>query len=766
MTYDYGMSVQAIAKKTGTSPYMVQRSLDNTRRKYPELCRKGGSGSAAEEFERSYQCHPKEPEPMEKGFSSEAWDALLDKRTKATSPAAVVECLKTGMTVEATARHLGIRQSAVESIAAQVHDLGRQPQALLGAWRTGSTLKDLADKYSMTVFDIWRDIDREILNGCIRDRRGISKLTYSDVQALCQRYPSPVTVMMQEHNASRPEAEERVALARDYNKSVRSKLDRAEADKRQRNLILRESASPLFTAKEQRMLKYFDDGLWTSDIAERMQMKDDDVFDTLCGLIRRRDCLLEPLTPIELKILDRWDKGMSTADIAANLHLEVAGLQTLIVTLLQQRRALADAKASDAGDTRTIAERMFDHDIAALNKSIKDTAQEVRVMIRGAGLGKPKKFRDPLKEARTEDEQHILSIVDEMINDREFYESLMPVLGKLRAEFKSTRNYGQDGGGFAYYGCVKRWIERRYPLRGDSLWIEYEYGPVRIKDTWYNRICEHVCSHYRDHVAGKHWNPEPWEIVDITSASIRLRDSGNARHAIKLLMDGRVNFKGMSYAVKMLGRSGQRVSEDSVRGRIAEAWAGGAWQTVYEVVDGEWKQTGAMHRDEALSCARAVRDAFEIKYLGAALEGRPEVKTEFTTGIPRFGGGEASTTSAEGDTNMSELTYNRAKVIETGKANLDAHTKALAAATEAAAAAIKAYTEKVAPALVRGEQPEAKAPEIKVIADQTKTYEKHLRQLEHLSGDTVPSTAAVDFLLKDPEEVNRGVETEITLGVE
>ena len=39
MTYGYGMSVQAIAKKTGTSPYMVQRSLDNTRRKYPELCR-------------------------------------------------------------------------------------------------------------------------------------------------------------------------------------------------------------------------------------------------------------------------------------------------------------------------------------------------------------------------------------------------------------------------------------------------------------------------------------------------------------------------------------------------------------------------------------------------------------------------------------------------------------------------------------------------------------------------------------------------------
>lgn len=470
---------------------------------------------------------------MEKGFSSEAWDALADKRTKATSPAAVVECLKTGMTAEATARHLGIRQSVIESIAAQVHDLGRQPQALLGAWRTGSTLKDLSDKYSMTVFDIWRAIDREILNGCIRDRRGISKLTYSDVQALCQRHPSAVTVMMQEHNASRPEAEERVALARDYNKSVRSKRDSAKADKRQRNLILSESASPLFTAKEQRMLKYFDDGLWTSDITERMRMKDDGVFDTLCGLIRRRDALLEPLTPIELKILDRWDKGMSTADIAANLHLEVAGLQTLIVTLLRQRRALADAKPSDTGDTRTSAERIFDHDITALNKSIKGTAQEVRVMIRGA-----------------------------------------------------------------------------------------------------------------------------------------------------------------------------------------------------------------------------------------ALEGRPEVKTEFTTGIPRFGGGEASTTSAEGDTNMSELTYNRARVIETGKANLDAHTKALAATTEAAAAAIKAYTAKVAPALVRGEQPETKAPEIKVIADQTKTYEKHLRQLEHLSGDTVPSTPAVDFLLKDPEEVNRGVETVVTLSVD
>lgn len=46
MTYDYGMSVNAIAEKTKTSADVVRRSLAITRDKYPELCRKGGSGSA------------------------------------------------------------------------------------------------------------------------------------------------------------------------------------------------------------------------------------------------------------------------------------------------------------------------------------------------------------------------------------------------------------------------------------------------------------------------------------------------------------------------------------------------------------------------------------------------------------------------------------------------------------------------------------------------------------------------------------------------
>ena len=108
------------------------------------------------------------------------------------------------------------------------------------------------------------------------------------------------------------------------------------------------------------------------------------------------------------------------------------------------------------------------------------------------------------------------------------------------------------------------------------------------------------------------------------------------------------------------------------------------------------------------------------------------------------------------------MTYDRLMVIKTGKANLEAHRQALADNIADANAAVGEYVKDAFTAVMRQATPPAPVP-VTFIADRTRAYEYHIRNLEHALGASVEHCDAVEFLLHDPTVVNGGVKGTLKL---
>lgn len=121
--------------------------------------------------------------------------------------------------------------------------------------------------------------------------------------------------------------------------------------------------------------------------------------------------------------------------------------------------------------------------------------------------------------------------------------------------------------------------------------------------------------------------------------------------------------------------------------------------------------------------------------------------------------------------------FKRSMVIATGKVNLKIHKEMLAKAGAAAHSAIATYAFDVATALATGNTDNmatafdvatamatgntcnvamspSPSPTINMVVSRVKEYTDAIRRLEHMSDDSVPGTADIEFLLKDPDEVN------------
>lgn len=162
--------------------------------------------------------------------------------------------------------------------------------------------------------------------------------------------------------------------------------------------------------------------------------------------------------------------------------------------------------------------------------------------------------------------------------------------------------------------------------------------------------------------------------------------------------------------------------------------------------------------DEDMRCvSKLFRARVEMHYLGRTLDGEPtaeyvgqEVISDEYTSLTDH---NHERSMSLGDEDM-KADFDKDSVLETGAAHKKEHAELRVKIQQAAEKAVAAYVADVVQAVVKGESLKAQKPlGIQLaLVDQSKKYDDCLLLVRHVSGDTVPSSDEVTFLLAAAED--------------
>lgn len=343
-------------------------------------------------------------------------------------------------------------------------------------------------------------------------------------------------------------------------------------------------------------------------------------------------------------------------------------------------------------------------------------------------------------------------IVLQLTNTREFYDDVQRTIWVSVSDALRKGRQERERRDLALATLVSTWLQRLFP---GGVYHSGYGDDYKLSNTWITAVWREIRCYYTDDMP---WNcNDDTRLLPVLEMWLRTDEARNLALCVKY-----------GYYQRS-----ERVPIDFVEAQIRKTWnckSGNVLVAEYE--QGQRRVLGSM---DLRRLARLALEACEARSgISRELLDRCKISdyvVEEPSIVSKTNGSldntDAITNNKDSITEeWMNTAFDKEKVLETGKANLAGHRKLVNDVQAKACGAIQAYMNKVAAELSSTGNLKALKPlEIEVAQDVGKRYEDNLRMIDHIAGDSVPSSTEVTFLLADPADNTVITQKKVTVSV-